>query len=275
MLLSSISDRERDRIQQALSDKQQQLKGATLTKGQLKNIDWLSRICMNSLMNGEFKIIRRTRQPTVDQMVKHRAKQAAIARRKKALQDLREARQNLQIELRKQLDERTRQRLQNRLQLLQAKETRKQERQERRIQVANAKLNARVQSQRETERKRRLFYEERASKSIEYAKKRKVDAIALVGDTKLKILLHSKKRKDPPPPENIVAGSYAELFKVQRRMASRSTNAVAVATAPLVGKPGSIRVVMKPRPGKRGGTRATSAAVAEVAPVAEAAPSQI
>lgn len=264
MLLDSISDRERERVEQALSDKQKQLRGETLTKCQLKNIDWLSRISMNSLMNGEFKIIRRARQPTVEQMMKRRLKQAAIERRKKALQELRDARQNLQIELRKQLDERTRERFENRLKLLQAKEVRKQQRQERRIQVANAKLNARVQSQRETERKRRLFYEERASKSIEYAKKRKVDAVALVGETKLKILLHPKKRKEPPPPpENIVAGSYAELFKVQRRQASRATNAVAVATAPLQGKPGAIRVVMKPRAGKRGGTRAASSAAAQ------------
>lgn len=192
LLHESMSDRDRERVDQALKDKQQQIRGERLTKGQLKSIDWLSKINIASLKEGTFKVERRARKPTFEQLMKRRTNLLEKQRRQESREKLKQAREDLQVELKKQLDEQARQRLQKKLHVSQAKEERKLARHGRRVAAANAKLNAPLKKQREKERKRKCAYQEQAAKKLEYAKRRKVDAIVRTGDTTLKIVLNRK-----------------------------------------------------------------------------------
>ena len=187
-----MSDRDRERVDQALKDKQQQIRGERLTKGQLKSIDWLSKINIASLKEGTFKVERRARKPTFEQLMKRRTNLLEKQRRQESREKLKQAREDLQVELKKQLEEQARQRLQKKLHVSQAKEERKLARHGRRVAAANAKLNAPLKKQREKERKRKCAYQEQAAKKLEYAKRRKVDAIVRTGDTTLKIVLNRK-----------------------------------------------------------------------------------
>ena len=192
LLHESMSDRDRERVDQALKDKQQQIRGERLTKGQLKNIDWLSKINIASLKEGTFKVERRACKPTFEQLMKRRTNLLEKQRRQESREKLKQAREDLQVELKKQLDEQARQRHQKKLLVSQAKEERKLARHGRRVAAANAKLNAPLKKQREKERKRKCAYQEQAAKKLEYAKRRKVDTIVRTGDTTLKIVLNRR-----------------------------------------------------------------------------------
>jgi hypothetical protein len=268
ILKESLSIKDRDKVERALDAKRLQHRGQQLTKGQLALLDWLSKIDLVSLREGNLKINRRKAQPTFDQLQKRLSKEAEARRRKEATELLRVAREDLQVELRKQLDEKSRERLQNRLKKLEAKEARKTRRHHRRVERANFRLNNTVRKQREQEQSRKRKYQEQAAKKLEYAKKRKISAAVRTGPLSMTILLHQKEEDPPIREQDLIASTYINKFAIERRLAQRSTNAVSVAMPSLKGKGESVvRVVMKPRPGKRGGTRASAAASASAAPV--------
>jgi DNA-binding protein YbaB len=262
----SMSDADKDKVNDAKAALSRQQLGKDLTKRELSLIAWLQKINFDSLVEGEIKFNPRKRQKTIEQLQKQRAKEAEARRRREAAELLRQAREALQVELRKQLDERTRERLQNNLLKLQGKEERKIARHQKRVERINLKMNNAIRKDRERQETRKRKYQELAAKKIEYARKRNMSAIVRTGDLSLKLLIRPKAEEEQEKElteDDLVASSYTHKFQLDRRLAQR-TGSISI------GMPGpggardasTIRVRMKPRPGKREGTRASAAVAA-------------
>ena len=124
---------------------------------------------------------------------------------------------------------------------------------------ANAKLNTSYQKRRAREERHKRRWQEKAAKKLEIVKKRKINAVVRTGDCSLKIVLHPRE-EDLFPIGNLVAGTYLEKLQIERRLAQRSTHSLSVPMPSAQNmEDSSVRIVMKPRPGMRKGTRASSA----------------
>lgn len=252
----SIKNSDRDRIERVEHARDLQKRGIKLNHRQIKDIEWFEKLDLESLKHGEIKPRKRTR--TFEETLKKKQKEIEKKKRaekRKTLQKLREAVQKTILEER---DERKLAIAKRRHEEFTAKLERMKARENRRVQKVNERLNDALRKERDRNRKKIEQYGKEAQLKSENAKKRNLDSIIRVGDHKVKILCKTFLPEAPIKPEELVASSYADVYKVEQRLAKRLKNGANVPMPLVAGGEGALRVTVKSRPGQRGGTRASA-----------------
>lgn len=237
--------------------KQKQRDGIELTKCDVADLDWWSRVDVKRLEeHGEVVAVAKPREVSWETRVKRiREEREKTERReqRRAQRDMREHEKRLKEAERKGVAQ---ERLLAHEAADKAKADRRAKRDHDRIERSNAKLNSAIQKKRDTEQERIQKKRGEAFAKLERAEKNNRTACALMpgfgGELKLKI--HMPTRSLPKPKQQLPCdNTYATFFSNSRFAEHKGITALPLPNS----LPGDcVRINLQTRPGLREGTRA-------------------
>lgn len=257
----SLSDSDRAKFRMVDDAKNKQKRNERLTALELKALNWFKNLDPEALKEGELR--RKKRPPTWQQILKRKQKEAQKRKSEARRIALKTTREELHAAILEERNERKRAILERQLEEAAEKLKRAEDRGRRRIERFNFKINDFRRRQKERNRKKQERLQADADRKLKNARKRNMNAVIHSGDFKMTIVLRKEPEEAPLAEEELVAASYADVYKVEQRVAKRLKNGAAVPMPIASGAEGAIRIRVAPRPGARSGTRAAAAIAAK------------
>ena len=253
----SMSDRDQDKLKRVVVARGKMRLNERLTAGDCKILNWFKNLDVESIKQG--KLVTKRSAPSLEQIVKRKQKEAARNKSHMRRELVKTQRRELNAAILEERNERKLAVLERHRDEADAKLKRAEGRAHRRIERANEKINDFRKGKIAKNRKKKERMLERADRKMQIAKKRNLDVVIPTGDLKFKILLRQRPEEAPLQDGELIASSYADVYKVEMRVAKRLKNGAAVPMPVAAGAPDALRIRMAQRPGQRSGTRASAA----------------